>query len=106
MPPAPGLFTTTNVWFSSSLRPFATRRAVESVDPPAAYGTIISTVRSGYAATLAVAGTPKNNAHAHAPIKRNFVFWNYRFIPISLRSEQRRLGTEWVHPFSPWLPTF
>ena len=46
-PEAPGWFTTTKRWPSASSKSVATMRAIWSVEPPAAQGTMRVTGRSG-----------------------------------------------------------
>ena len=60
LPPAPARLSTMTWWPHSSLRFCAITRAITSVGPAGANGTIMRTGRDGYAASPAHAGTAAN----------------------------------------------
>src|SRR6185295_2539719 len=74
---APGRFSTTTLWFRDFDRYSATMRAVRSVPPPGANGTMMRTVWLGYAGACDQAAAEMStalNAKAMATILRDIEF--------------------------------
>src|SRR5204863_8379616 len=57
VPPAPGLFSTTNCWPLVSVSPCASARARMSLTPAGGHGTIILTGLAGYGCAVAAVAT-------------------------------------------------